>query len=118
MKKSEVGECYMKKHKSKKRLITMVVLCVAAVLVIVLLVVFPPSSGRLPKPKSPNGLAERIQVMTDEGSLEIMLFWFAEAGRESLSIFLKTAILLHYPKFSLFATGTTEEPGHHTVRIS
>lgn len=59
------------KTKRKKR--KWILLGIVAALVIGLLIVFPPSLGRLPDRGTPNGLAERTQVETDDGSLEIML---------------------------------------------
>ena len=65
----------MKKQNKSKRKKTAVIVsaCIAAALLIAAAIVFPPSFGKLPKCKSPNGLSERTQVTTDDGSLEIML---------------------------------------------
>lgn len=58
----------------KKKRKAMRVLCIAAaILLLALLIVFPPSTGKLPERGTSNGLSERTQVETDDGSLELLL---------------------------------------------
>lgn len=51
----------------------MVASCVVLTCIVALLLIFPPSAGGLPRCKSPNGIAERASVETDDGELAIML---------------------------------------------
>ncbi len=58
---------------SKKRIPAFIlggilILCIATILII-----FPPSRGKLPKPKNEEGLSERTQINTENGDLQIML---------------------------------------------
>lgn len=58
----------MKNKKLLKSVGTIVCVIVAAVLIIL-----PPSRGRLPEPKTPNGLSERAELEVDGGSLGLFI---------------------------------------------
>jgi pimeloyl-ACP methyl ester carboxylesterase len=62
----------MKEKKRKRKKPVFIALCAVLAILIAMFVFFPPSAGKLPG-RGAGGIAERTQVATDDGNLDIIL---------------------------------------------